>query len=138
MQLSFTETARKSLKWYKKLFFHLLDVTIYNCYVLYKLTKKESLQFSNFCLVLVKDLCARYGEATKSSGRPGANHHDRLTERHFPSLIPESKQRQCYVCNNTNMKPRQKTKRTRYECRFCNKGLCIAPCFEEYHTLSNF
>lgn len=34
MQLSFNETARKSMKWDKKLFFHLLDVTVRNAYIL--------------------------------------------------------------------------------------------------------
>ena len=44
MQVSFTKTVRKTLKWYKKLFFHFLVLTIYNCYVLYKITtgKKPS------------------------------------------------------------------------------------------------
>ena len=110
MQLLFTKTVRKSQKQYN--FFHLLDLTIYNCYVLYKESKNESLQFSDFRLELVKDLCARYGEAKKlCGGRPGAQNLDRLTGRHFPSLISENKQRKCCVCSNTNMKPRQKWKK---------------------------
>jgi hypothetical protein len=37
MQMSFSESAHKSLKWYKKFFFDLLDVSFFNAYVLYKL-----------------------------------------------------------------------------------------------------
>jgi hypothetical protein len=44
MQISFSESLRKSLKWYKKLFFHLLDISLYNACVLYKLqTGRKSL-----------------------------------------------------------------------------------------------
>ena len=39
MQISFSECIRRSLKLYKKFFFHLVDLTIYNAYVLYKLRK---------------------------------------------------------------------------------------------------
>ena len=62
MQIFFTENCRKTLKWYKKLFFHFLDITIYNSYVLYKNSKQK------------------YGNARKPLGRPGADHHVRLTE----------------------------------------------------------
>lgn len=32
MLLSSTECIRKSMKWYKKVFFHLLNCTVLNCY----------------------------------------------------------------------------------------------------------
>ena len=38
MQLSFTETIRKCMKWYKKLFAHFVDLTVYNAHILYKPT----------------------------------------------------------------------------------------------------
>ena len=50
MQISFTESIRKTLKWYKKLFLHYLDITIYNSYNLYKTTKNVDIQLSEFCL----------------------------------------------------------------------------------------
>lgn len=34
MQISFSECIRRSVKWYKKVFFRLMDLTIYNAYVL--------------------------------------------------------------------------------------------------------
>lgn len=37
MELSFNVTARKSVKWYKKLFFHLIDVPIRNAHVMKKI-----------------------------------------------------------------------------------------------------
>lgn len=37
VELSFNVTARKCMKWYEKLFFHLLDITIRNAHVLKKI-----------------------------------------------------------------------------------------------------
>jgi len=36
-QLSITETVRKSMKWYRKLFFHLIDLCLSNAHALYKM-----------------------------------------------------------------------------------------------------
>ncbi|KAH6934886.1 hypothetical protein HPB50_001587 [Hyalomma asiaticum] len=35
MQLGFSESIRKTLKWNKKIFFHLLDMTLLNAFILY-------------------------------------------------------------------------------------------------------
>ena len=36
-QLSITETVRKTMKWYRKLFFHLVNLCISNAHALYKM-----------------------------------------------------------------------------------------------------
>ena len=49
MQLSLTECTHKTHKWYRKLFFHLLDLCLYNAYVLYKVnTNNHKLLFVEF------------------------------------------------------------------------------------------
>ena len=35
-QLSITETVRKTMKWYRKLFLHLIDLCLSNAHALYK------------------------------------------------------------------------------------------------------
>lgn len=40
MQLATVECVRKSIKWYNKAFFHMVDLTILNCYNMYLLTQK--------------------------------------------------------------------------------------------------
>ena len=47
--------ADKSLKWYKKLFFYLLDLTLVNCYRVY-LVSGHHLSFLDFRLQLVREL----------------------------------------------------------------------------------
>lgn len=56
----------------------------------------------------------------------------RLTERHFPSLYTskgKNRSRRCVVCSTNNRRSE-----SRYECKDCNVGLCIDPCFRLYHT----
>ena len=53
MQISFSECTRRSVKWYKKFFFHLMDLTIYNAYVLYKLKKNVNLRLATYQLEVI-------------------------------------------------------------------------------------
>jgi hypothetical protein len=48
MQFSFSECIRKRIKWYKKFFFHLLDVTLLNASILYKLKTGKTIHLSDF------------------------------------------------------------------------------------------
>jgi len=53
-------SARKSLKWYKKVFFHLLDLAVYNTFVLYNRVTERNLFFANFHLCLIKQIFKKY------------------------------------------------------------------------------
>jgi hypothetical protein len=140
MQISFSESLRKSLKWYKKLFFHFLDISLYNASVLYKLNTGEKIALSDFRLNVVRTLIEEFGaQKLDSRGRPSIETPVRITARHFPSKVESSNdgRRRCFVCSHTTRGPKQETK-TSYECRECNVGLCVVPCFEAYHTLKHF
>ena len=52
--------VRKSTKWYKKYFFHLLDIAIYNAYILHKSANNKTGTFENFHLPLIKDILQKY------------------------------------------------------------------------------
>jgi hypothetical protein len=73
MQMSFSESVRKSLKWYKKFFFHLLDISPFNAYVLYKLQIGEKIALSDFRLEVVPRL---WNNSVFKDGTAGAD--DRL------------------------------------------------------------
>lgn len=47
-QLSITETVRKTMKWYRKLFFHLIDLCLCNAHALYKKRNQEYTSFPSF------------------------------------------------------------------------------------------
>lgn len=71
MQISFTECTRKTRKWYRKLFFHLLDLCLYNAYVLYKVnTGKHKVQFSEFHTNVSEQLLETHAPVrSRNSGR---------------------------------------------------------------------
>ena len=61
MQNSFSECLRKTIKWYKKLFFRLFDIAVQNFYVMYKMKNQENLELSEFRLQLARGLIEEYG-----------------------------------------------------------------------------
>ena len=132
-------STRKSLKWYKKFFFHLFDLAVYNTFILYNYVTGRNLTFHQFHLNLIKQILRKYLDGIngyKLRGRDTNNEPFRLTQKHFPSpyesntAIRKSARRRCVVCTKND-----KRKDTHYECKKCNVGLCIHPCFEIYHTL---
>ena len=60
MILGSLDCVRKITKWYKKYFFHLLDLAIYNAYILYKSANNKTGTFENFHLLLIKHILQKY------------------------------------------------------------------------------
>jgi hypothetical protein len=143
MQISLVGCLRKSKKWYKKLFFHMLDLSVFNSYLLYKINTRKKMRFADYRLQLIRGMLETYSTPKLTIGRPAVTYPPtRLTARHFPCLIPQTTQRKapqkfCVVCAHTDRRLRKRTN-TRYMCKDCDVGLCIVDCFEEFHTLLHF
>ena len=147
--ISYAPLHRKSLKWWKKLAFHLLSLVMVQAHCLYnkfqRLNSRKKMQFIPF----VTSVCSSLVERATTSPVPAAPpaQVDRLTGRHFPEMIrsPTGKllQRACHVCL-TRMKRqgvpaniRKKTRKvTSKQCKQCRVSLC-ENCFEAYHTEQN-
>ncbi|XP_035232636.1 piggyBac transposable element-derived protein 4-like [Stegodyphus dumicola] len=134
---------KRGKKYYKKNIFHLLDICLWNAYVLYKKHggKDTNLQFR---LEIIDRLIERHAAVEERKGRPGYLPTPlRLTERHFLEVIPPTEKklrpaRQCYVCSlKKNDNGKRIRKETRYFCPDCDVGLCLSPCFKIYHTKSD-
>ena len=149
MQLSTVECIRKSIKWYKKLFFHLVDLVVLNCYNKYLVkTGNVSLKLKDFIQELIQQIIEKHGSLTAvRRGRRSTGHIDRLAainfmERHFPDHVPGTDrkakgQRTCHVCaHTTNGQQRRKLVTT--WCPECKVGLCLGNCFKIYHTKKSF
>lgn len=147
MQMSFLDSSRKSIKWYKKLFFHILDITVLNAHILYNIQTGKKIQLLQFRLNLVRQLLEEFSPTRNPSkgGRRSANMTPsplRLSARHFPSPVPSTAtkskpQRQCYVCKHTT-KGKKHRKDSRWMCVECDVALCIFPCFTTFHSVKNF
>jgi len=129
---------RKGVKWYIKLFEHLMDVAVFNSFVVYKQCNVNSkLAFLDYKLLLVENIVLKYhfGGAASPRGLL-ADCPLRLKARHFPSHIPPSGKkaqptRKCEVCSDAKMRHE-----TRYMCLDCGSvPLCVDPCFRLYHSV---
>ncbi|CAF1556805.1 unnamed protein product, partial [Rotaria sordida] len=88
MQSSFTECIRRTIKWYKKFFFHMVDMASINAFYLYKTQNSKNLQLKEFRLQLIKNVISKYGNQKRISiGRPPTDSPLRLSATHFPSLV---------------------------------------------------
>ena len=147
--LQYQAFRRRTMKWWKKAFFHLLDLAVLNSYILYKLnvrggTAKVFTQ-REFRRKLVHSLTSH---TTSPSRRLHATGNEenmrRLSERHFPTHIPQTTKkeyptRRCVVCCSSLKRGHAATrKESRYQCVPCNVGLCVDPCFEIYHTCKEY
>ncbi|KAL6417911.1 hypothetical protein ACFW04_014253 [Cataglyphis niger] len=132
MVISSVDSTRKTLKWYRKFFFHLIDICVWNAYCLYKHKRNATISMANYQLQLIKQICDKYHKDYINRQVRKNDYPMRLTERHFPSLFVskrKNRSRRCVVCSKND-----KRSESRYECKECNVGLCINQCFKIYHT----
>ncbi|XP_068122164.1 piggyBac transposable element-derived protein 4-like [Hyperolius riggenbachi] len=127
--------ARKTRYWYKKLGLYLLQLGIYNSFILYKMSKNplSNLEFQE---EIAESLIS------KAATHPGRRFDsvERLSGYHVPEIIPQTgkkqyPQKKCRVCTKQKIRTD-----TRYHCPECPEkpGLCLKDCFKVYHTCLNF
>ena len=137
MVISTIHSQRKNLKWYKKYFYRLLDICVWNAYCLYKIKTGKHISMAKFHLELIRQILKQYQqpEIANKCTKSGPINQMRLTARHFPSVYEnhnakrKNPVRKCVVCAKNN-----KRRESRYECKICDVGLCVSPCFETFHT----
>ena len=134
---------RKSRKWWRKLFFWLIEVTTVNSYILYQFHPQANLTHLQYRRQVIESLAVRHLYTVPPRSRPGRPRKRPLTDgdgdslrlngkTHFPGKLSQAKE--CTVCSERKQNKRH---RTLYFCKTCplQPPLCITPCFEKYHTL---
>ena len=127
--------AHRSMKWWKRVFFHLLDVSLVNSHILYKAATSSRITQLDFRLAVAKGLISGFSREHHRHHSPAPQLPTRLTERPFIEPIPEGKRYDCKVCSDRGAGQRHQTG---YRCKVCHASLCLIPCFERYHTLKNY
>lgn len=149
--VQYYDILRKTVKWWKKVFFHLFNLLLVNSYILFKKYGQNVRRKSHmdFRVELIKALVFSAPEAPKpkTAGRKSTMENiDRLNGRHFASYIQPKEgakklkpMRDCVVCNVPKEdRAGYKRKQTAFECQQCCKPMCIPVCFERYHTLKEY
>jgi len=82
------------MKWYKKLFFNLIDMSLLNAYSAYRTVTGKYISFADFQLNLINELILKYQikdvKETNRRKKPMDTLEDRLQldAKHFPELVP--------------------------------------------------
>ncbi|KAL4153017.1 hypothetical protein QTP88_000850 [Uroleucon formosanum] len=88
MLLSSVECVRRTIKWYKKLFFHLIDLSLLNAYSAYKTCTGLKISLADFQFQLIREIFTKYATQKKNLCRHSNTClPERLQERHFPSMV---------------------------------------------------
>lgn len=131
------ESFRKTLKWYKKYFFYLLDIAIYNSLIIWNCFHASRQSFYEIKTNIIMGLLKHYHNPMDNFHYKGKRNHFhplRFHSRCFLKKLPPTNKKchpmkRCAWCKTKNIR-----KETRYYCKNCNVPLCVTPCFELYHT----
>ena len=147
--LTYYSFLRKSCKWWRKLFVHLLNMLILNAYILNKKfgnQKINHIEYREYIAgYLIKKAKGNSADIDEDNTMELNIEEDvnRLIGMHLPQKLytPATgriKPLTCKVCyigkkeSQDKGKPRRR-KSTSYKCLQCNKAMCIEPCFRLYH-----
>ena len=134
---------RKTVKWWRKLAFWLLDVTVVNSYIVYRQIVTTPVTHLNYRRSLVESLAGRViatAPPCPLDGRPRKRSHpdtpdpERLN-RQLHLLARWDRQRDCIVCSHQSAGERRRT--YYYYCKTCKDNPTLHPdtYFERYHTM---
>jgi hypothetical protein len=126
--------------WYKVFYIGIVDMALTNAYILYNhLHPEEPISHLQFFTSVQDGLLHPETFVPSGVGTRGANRRpslsDEATERRrraHHEIQRTERPRECVVCRNQG-----KRKRTSFECSFCDVGLCVDPCFGEFHNSGN-
>lgn len=138
MLKSLYEISRKSKKWWHRIFFHFVDVTVTNAYIIFRerSPNTKGLTLKQFRLSVVEGLVTSNIETPKKGPKHSVNNF----KKHIPPevryvrvghLPVRSTSRRCGLCSNSSS-----VHRTKWYCKTCNVGLCLNEkknCFEIFH-----
>ncbi|PVD27698.1 hypothetical protein C0Q70_12869 [Pomacea canaliculata] len=151
--ISYNAFYRKTTKWWKKLAFHMLTLTMVQAHCLYlkvrKMIGKPGMCLEDFMISVGEDLVTvpkSDGDQPTGAAVPQDPQQLRIQGSHLSHfLVPLKGRKNCCVCyarlkaEGTDSKYRRKrTKRTKWECQQCKKALCVHPCMKAYHTMQDY
>lgn len=132
---------RKSLKWWRKVFFWLFETAIVNAYILYTKVSPQTKKIKQrvFRKRLVTQLVGEKRNNNKRKRPDSLEQDERLNGKlHVLMPLEGTKKKNCIVCSGHG--DGSSRKRTKLVCDTCESkpGLCVGLCFQKYHTQKDF
>ena len=147
--MTYYSFLRRTCKWWRKLFVHLLNMLLLNAYLLNRKFGTMKLSHSGYrervAQYLIESTVERNAELYLPTNPLVEN--DRLVGRHFPRKLPYTNDRiiplRCCVCSVNKRDAlkdgrKERRKSSSFKCLQCNLVMCIDPCFKIYHTHKDF
>ena len=142
MFLSFYKVNRKSRKWWHRLFWHFLDLSVVNAFIIFRdRGPTKSLNLKEFRLAVVAGLVG----AAPCTPKIGRKSSDTPPNRYKTSVPYEIKFDKCAhlpIHGNkvrcAHCSTRSQPHRTRWHCSSCHVGLCLTEksnCFFKFHQM---
>ena len=124
--------AHRSAKWWKRIFFHMVDLALVNAHILHTATHESKMTQLEFRVAVAERvLDGHERQPTRHRTALQMSLPLRLTKRAFPEPIlkdtPCGGHPRCGVCRARKKQRSQ----TQYRCKTCHVP---HPCFELYHT----
>lgn len=126
--LSYYSSEHKTIKWYVKLSFHIIEIMLSNSYALYRRYSGErSMDLYTFRLSIIDALCGTVEKTPTLPKSPRYFNYQHVSE--YLPYIPSGKRRQQKSCRTC------KKDKVSTICPGCEgmPGLCIGECFRAYH-----
>ena len=138
-RMSYYQFVRKSVRWWRKVFFWMVEVAVVNAYILYcnHTDTQRKLSHKSFRRELIVALCEE--QRLVMSQLPRRQRRDQTLERlrgsHYPDIGPV--RRDCRICSVRGQGGQRRL--TTSFCSTCSDHphLCIGECFRTYHTQPN-
>jgi len=136
--ICFYRRENRSPKWWKKIFFQLLEYSIHNSKVIYEKLKGKNLSEKEFRMDLIMNFCQKISlhitkpfdvMLNKTNGISIFNGMTFINVKNIHSISSTENRGDCIMCK---IKKNQRT-RVNYECLLCKKHICIE-CFAPYHS----
>ena len=128
--------VRRTRKWWRKMFFYLLAVSVVKSYILYREVTHNKVSHLDFRRSLVDSLATEHirdeGTHRTSVGRPLTRPRPVRLDKKLHLLELD-----CVVCSDTRGGSRHTTT---FFCKTCPDQPSLRPttCFERYHTLDKY
>lgn len=121
--MAYYPSTRKSVRWYKKIGIHVVQMLLLNSYLLFNKYQRK-ISFYDFRLEIIKELLPE--DMQKKTSHKIMTHY--LSHCDQSPKTKKTLRKKCKLCNEKGFR-----KDTPYECKSCGSGFCLDPCFREFH-----
>ena len=116
----------RSLKWWKRVFFAILDICLVNSTIIYNsIPSRPRLSTLEFRVKVIDEMLSTWKRNSTANGVENVG----LSSGHYPGRNMTVKKQNCVVCCT-----KTRRKQTHIICKRCQKPMCLMPCFERFHS----